>query len=601
MNGSPDTDFQARPDLHGSFGMSASTHWLASSSAQSVLERGGNAFDAAVAAAFVLHVVEPHLNGPGGDLVAIVAPAGSEPRVLCGQGPAPSRATIEHFRNEGLKLIPGGGALAAAVPGAVDAWLTLLRDHGTWELDTVLEYAIGYANNGHRILNKAAHVIGTVAELFRDHWPSSAQLWMPTGAPPVGGDIVRNSAYAATLRRLIAESIGAGTGSSSRWGRIEAARQAWKSGFVAREIDAFVRATPHLHSTGTTHFGVLTAEDIAALNATYETPLAITFRSITVHKAGPWSQGPVLLQSLAILEGFDDHELDLTTAGGVHRVVEALKLAMADRDAFYADGLENKVLERLLSTSYAAERRALIGAEASAALRPGRIDGEPYRPPLMLTDDSHGQSPSAGEPTVSTNGTTSGDTCHLDIIDQWGNAISATPSGGWLQSSPAIPSLGFCLGSRLQMSWLDSASPSALVPRMRPRTTLSPTMLSRDGEVISVVGTPGGDQQDQWQLLYLLRTIVGGMTPQQAIEAPACHTSGFPASFWPRTWTPAGLVVEGRWTTEIVRDLTSRGHRITTTGDWTLGRLSSVSRDPETGMLSAAANPRGAQGYAVGR
>ncbi len=593
----PPADFTTRPTLRGSFGMCASTHWLASSSAQAVLERGGNAFDAAVAAGFVLHVVEPHLNGPGGDLTGLFATAADpRPTVLVGQGPAPAGATIEHLRGEGLTLVPGAGALAAAVPGSVDAWLLLLRDHGTWELADVLAFAISYAEDGHEIRPQVADTIAAVADLFADHWPTSAELWMPDGVPPRAGTVLRLEQYAATLRRLLA----AGRAATTRTSRIDAAREAWSSGFVADAVEAFVQ-TPHRHSTGTDHAGVITAADLAAWSAGYEPAVTLDFHDVSVAKTGPWGQGPVLLQALAILAGYAPHEIDPSTADGAHRVLEALKLALADRDAHYGDPEDDAVpLDRLLSEEYAAGRRALIDdAVASHDFRPGDLGGTPaYRPPLR-TDHEGG--PGAGEPTVSVTGRTRGDTCHLDVVDRWGNFVAVTPSGGWLQSSPTIPELGFCLGSRLQMTWLDEDSPSALRPGRRPRTTLTPTLLLRDGVPFSALGTPGGDQQDQWQLLYLLRTIVGGYTPQQAIDAPALHTTSMPGSFWPRTWTPGGAVVEDRLGEEVITELERRGHVVTRAGEWSLGRLSAVTRDPATGLMSAAANPRGAQGYAVGR
>jgi gamma-glutamyltranspeptidase/glutathione hydrolase len=582
--------FQARPDLTGSFGMCASTHWLASATGQSVLERGGNAFDAAAAAAFVLHVVEPHLNGAGGDLVALVAPASGAPMVLCGQGPAPAAASIVHYRGEGLDLVPGAGALAAAVPGAVEAWLLLLRDYGTWELADVLAYALHYAEVGHQLLPSEVVAIAGVASLFQEHWPSSAELWLPGGAVPGVGSLLRNPAYAATFRRLVDTARG-----STREDRVEAARAEWRSGFVASAIDAFVRETPHMHSSGTVHRGVLTGADMAGFSASYEQPVRGRFRGTEILKAGPWSQGPVLLQTLALLDGYSDAELDLYTSAGIHRVLEALKLAFADRDAFYGPALPASVLDILLSPAYADTRRGLITEAASAELRPGSPGVEPYLPPLRAEERVAVPDRSSGEPTVR------GDTCHLDIADRWGNVVSATPSGGWLQSSPTIPSLGFALGTRLQMSWLDPASPSALRPGARPRTTLTPSLMVRDGEVVGAFGTPGGDQQDQWQAGFVVNWLAGGMTPQQAIEAPAFHTMSFPGSFWPRTWAPAGAMVEDRLGAAVIAELADRGHRVTLAGDWTLGRLSAVTRDPATGQLSAAANPRGAQGYAVGR
>lgn len=601
MTFTPPDAFTTRPTLTGTFGMTASTHWLATASAQAVLERGGNAFDAAVAGAFVLHVVEPHLNGPGGDMTGLFATARHPGAavVLMGQGPAPEAATPEHYLAEGLDQVPGAGALAAAVPGAVDAWLLLLRELGTWELDDVLAYAIGYARNGHPVLARVGTTIAAVSELFTEHWPTSATQWMPNGRAPVEGEIVTNPAYARTLERLVhaAKTSSHPDDEPTRESRIDAARDAWRIGFVAREIDAFLRH-PHRHSSGTDHTGVMTAGDLELFVSGFEAPVTATFRGYTIAKTGAWGQGPALLQMLAILEGFDDDHLDPSTALGAHTILEAEKLAMADREAYYGD--RPVPLEYLLSAEYNAQRRALISDRASLAFRPGSVPGfDAFIPPLRTDHDP--AFAGVGEPTVAPSGETRGDTCHIDVVDRWGNMISATPSGGWLQSSPTIPELGFCLGSRLQMTWLEAGSPSTLVPGKRPRTTLTPTLVLKDGRAIAALGSPGGDQQDLWQLLYLLRTLVGGYTPQQAIDAPMFHSTSFPSSFWPRTWEPGGAVAEGRLGDGVIADLVARGHRVTRVGDWTLGRISAVGIDPATGALSAAANPRGAQGYAAGR
>ncbi|GAB3542353.1 gamma-glutamyltransferase [Arthrobacter tecti] len=597
----PDS-FTTRPTLQGSFGMSASTHWLATASAQAVLERGGNAFDAAVAGAFVLHIVEPHLNGPGGDMTGVFATAEnpSKPVVLMGQGPAPAAATREHYLAEGLELVPGAGALAAAVPAAVDAWLLLLRDHGTWELGDVLAFAIGYARNGHPIVGRVGATINAVKDLFNEHWPTSAALWMPDGKIPADGEVVKNEAYAAVLDRLVE----AGSQSPSREERIDAARREWRTGFVAQAAVEFIK-TPHRHSSGQDHAGVMSLEDFAAFEAGYEEPTTFEFRGYTIAKTGPWGQGPALLQTLAILDGFDDDHLDPSTALGAHTILEAQKLAIADREAYYGDAFVP--MDHLLSGEYAAERRALIGDQASTEFRPGTVPGHtPFTPPLRTgyrPPSFAGESGFAGvgEPTVSRDGETRGDTCHIDVVDQWGNMVSATPSGGWLQSSPTIPELGFCLGSRLQMTWLEEGAPSSLEPGKRPRTTLTPTLILKDGKPVVALGSPGGDQQDQWQLLYILRTIVGGYSPQQAIDAPSLHTTSIPGSFFPRTWEPGGAVVEDRLGEDVLADLEKRGHILTRAGDWALGRLSCVVSDPSTGVLMAAANPRGVQGYAAGR
>ncbi|WP_217164928.1 gamma-glutamyltransferase family protein [Streptomyces sp. AC512_CC834] len=589
---------KSRPTLHGSFGMCASTHWLASATAQSVLERGGNAFDAATAGAFVLHVAEPHLNGPGGDLVAVLATAaGSPPLVLAGQGHAPRGATIEHFRAEGLDHVPGAGALAAAVPGAVDSWLWLLAQFGTWEIADVLAYAIHYAERGVPVVPQLARVLATVEELFRTHWPTSYALWMPEGRVPRTHATLTNPAYARTLRRLGAAGAG-----ESRTGRIETARRAWRTGFVADAVAGFA-AVPHRHSSGGDHAGVITAADFTDFVPSLEPAVTARFRGTTVAKAGLWSQGPVLLQALTLLDHFDDERIDPSSAEGIHTITEALKLAMADREAFYghldpADA--EAVLRRLLSPRYGKERAGQIGAAASTAFRPGDIGFRPYIPPLV-TGRPALRADGVGEPTVQQTGDTRGDTCHIDVVDRWGNIISATPSGGWLQSSPTVPELGFALGTRLQMTWLDPAAPSRLAPGRRPRTTLTPTLLLRDGVPVAALGTPGGDQQDQWQLLYLVRTLAFGMDPQEAIDAPAFHTTAVPSSFWPRTWTPGGLVIEERADHAVVDELRARGHDVTVSGPWSQGRLSVVTRDPDSGVLRAAANPRGAQGYAAGR
>lgn len=600
----PDT-FTTRPTLQGTFGMSASTHWLATAATQAVLERGGNAFDAATAGAFVLHVVEPHLNGPGGDMtgVFVTAEEPGTPVVLMGQGPAPAGATVEHYLAEGLELVPGSGALAAAVPAAVDAWLLLLRDHGTWELGDVLEFAIGYARDGHPMLGRVGATIAAVAALFQDHWPTSAELWMPGGRIPAEGVLVWNPAYARTLERLVE----AGVKASTREAGIDAARREWREGFVAKAMVESVQ-TPHRHSSGTDHRGVLAMADLSGFEAGYEAAATVEFRGHTIAKTGPWGQGPALLQTLAILEGFDDRYLDPSTELGAHTILEAQKLALADREAYYGD--TDVPLEYLLSAEYSAGRRTLIGERASHDFRPGTVPGyEPYLPPLRTQYTppalaGEGSGPAGlgvGEPTVAPSGETRGDTCHIDVVDRWGNMVSATPSGGWLQSSPAIPELGFCLGTRLQMTWLERDTPSTLAPGKRPRTTLTPTLVLRDGKAVTALGSPGGDQQDQWQLPYLLRTIVGGYSPQQAVDSPTFHTTSMPGSFWPRTWEPGGAVVEDRLGEDVIAGLERRGHVVTRAGGWTLGRLSAVVRDPATGVLQAAANPRGAQGYAAGR
>ena len=598
--------FTTRPTLQGTFGMASSTHWLASQTAMAVLEDGGNAFDAAVAAGFVLHVVEPHMNGPAGEVPIILAPAGGEVRVLCGQGVAPAGATIEHYRSLGLDLVPGTGPLAAAVPGAFDAWMLLLRDHGTKSLADVLQYAIGYAEHGHPPVEQLRDTVEAVRELFETAWPSSAEVYLPGGRAPQPGEPFRNPALAATWRRLLAEAQAAGR---DRVGEIEAARRIWRTGFIA---EALVRQAgrPTLDSSGRRHTGPLAAADLASWQATYEPPVTYRWRDWTVCKAGGWSQGPVFLQQLALLPP----ELPAYgSADYVHLLVEGCKLAMADREAWYGDAAEVP-LDVLLSPEYNAARRALIGATASHELRPGSPGG---RSPVLSAHSravaAGGPAPhppavpaGSGEPTVARDGGTRGDTCHLDVVDRWGNMVAATPSGGWLQSNPVVPELGFPLGTRLQMTWLDPGLPNSLTPGRRPRTTLTPSLALRDGTPVLAFGTPGGDQQDQWQLHFFLAVALrdevrGGLDLQGAVDAPNWHTDSFPSSFYPRTMTPGALTVESRTDRAVCEELRRRGHRLTVGPAWSEGRLCAVARDPRTGLLSAAANPRGMQGYAVGR
>ncbi|MFJ5772959.1 gamma-glutamyltransferase family protein [Streptomyces sp. NPDC093094] len=613
--------FTTRPTLQGTFGMVSSTHWLASQSAMAVLEDGGNAFDAAVAGAFVLHVVEPHLNGPAGEVPILLAPAGGEVRVLCGQGVAPAGASVARYRGLGLGLVPGTGPLAAAVPGAFDAWMLLLRDHGTKDLADVLKYAVGYAEHGHAPVENVGATVETVRALFETEWTSSAEVYLPDGAPPRPGRLLRNPALAATWRRLLAETAGAG----DREARIEAAREVWRTGFVA---EALVRqaARPTLDTSGEHHRGTLTAADLAGWSASYEDPVTYDRDGWTLCKAGPWSQGPVLLQQLALLPP----ELPpYGSAEYVHLLVEGCKLAMADREAWYGDAAEVPVAD-LLSDAYNAGRRALIDDRASYGLRPGSPGGRTPRLPAharaaaaagpgapaapgvgepTVSGPAHagpGGSPVPGEPRVDADGGTRGDTCHLDVVDRWGNMISATPSGGWLQSNPVVPELGFPLGTRLQMTWLEEGLPNSLTPGRRPRTTLTPSLALRDGVPVLAFGTPGGDQQDQWQLHFFLAAVLlppvrGGLDLQGAIDAPNWHNDSFPGSFFPRGMRPGSVTVESRTPAETVAGLRRRGHDVTVGAAWSEGRLCAVARDPRTGVLSAAANPRGMQGYAVGR
>ena len=555
--------------------MVASTHWLASAAGMAVLEQGGNAFDAAAAAGLTLQVVEPHRNGPGGDLPALLWPEGLErPVVLSAQGPAPRAATIAYYRDElGLGLVPGTGPLAAVVPGAFGGWIAMLREHGTMPFTEVGKYAIYYAEHGYPVVPQMADAIRKIEGVFRDDWTTSAEIYLPIDEP---GALHRNPRLADTYRRLAAAAD---------------PLEEWYRGFVAEEIVRF-QERQWLDSSGERHGGLLAEEDLRDWVPTWEEPLSVDYHGYKVFKAGPWSQAPVFLQQLRLLEGFDLSGIARAGDEYIHVVTECAKLAFADREAWYGDpSFADVPLGELLSRDYAAQRRRLLGDAASPELRPGSPGGREPRLPHPAAGAP--VAPGVGEPTRR-------DTVHVDVADRFGNMVSATPSGGWLDGAPVIPALGFCLGTRAQMFWLEAGLPNSLEPGKRPRTTLSPTLAARDGGPYLAFGTPGGDMQDQWSLHAFLAHVHQGLDLQAAIDAPNHHTEAFPSSFYPRETRALHVAVEERAGRETIEGLQRRGHEVEVSGPWALGRVSAVAREPG-GILKAGANPRGGQGYAVGR
>ena len=594
--------FTTRPEITGTFGVVTSTHWLASAVGFGLLEKGGNAFDAAVAMGLVLQVVEPHLNGPGGEVPALIYSARDDAvSVLCGQGTAPQGATIAHYRNEGLDLIPGSGLLATVIPGAFDAWMLMLRDHGTMSLREVLEPAIYYARHGHPVLQRVSQAIEGLADLFRTEWTSSAETWMPGGNVPVAGALFRNPVLADTWDKVLTEAETA----SGREAQVEKARETFYRGFVAERIGAYLESACVMDGTGERRKGVLTADDMAGWQAHWEAPLRGDYGDWTVCKTGPWGQGPVLLQSLKILEHSGISDMPPLGADFVHTTVEAMKLAYADRDAYYGDpDFFDVPMQQLLSEDYARVRAGLISENASLEQRPGRIAGLEH-----LAEAAEAQAGAeiavlvgadAGEPTMAHLANRKGDTVHLDVIDRWGNMVSATPSGGWLQSSPIIPGLGFALNSRAQMFWLDEGLPTSLGPGRRPRTTLTPSLALHEGRPNLVFGTPGGDQQDQWQLIFFLRLVHGGGNMQEVIDGPLFHSMHFTGSFYPRRAMPGRMMIEPAAGEGVIAELRRRGHEVEVAAPWSVGRLTAAARDAD-GLLRAAATPRLMQAYAVGR
>ena len=610
------TQFTTRPEIRGAFGVVASTHWIASQVAMGILERGGNAFDAAVAGGFALQVLEPHLNGPGGEVPVIFWSASRRRvEVLCGQGPAPALADAASFRKMGLELVPGIGLLPATVPGAFGAWLTLLRDQGSMGLADVLRPAIELARGGYPLVPRAVQAIFAVRKFLAEEWPTSAKVWMPGGRVPRPLEMFTNPALAATYEEIVAQ---AQRKAGHRVAQVDAAIDLWYRGFVARAIDEFYSHERLRDTTGERNAGLLRYDDLAQWKPRYEEPASIDFGDYRVAKCGAWSQGPVFLQQLALLRdaGLEQHEPDSTE--WVHRVAEACKLAMADRLAWYGDpDFADVPLEQLISGQYARERAQGLGGMASRALQPGSPGGRsPRLPDLEAARRTLAKAVTRfgiGEPTFAELPPMSqwadeevfvGDTCHIDVIDRHGNMVAATPSGGWLSSSPVIPSLGFSINTRLQMTWLEDGVPGQVAPGKRPSCTLSPSLALRGGEPYMAFGTPGGDQQDQWQAIFFLRHALHGMNLQEAIDFPSWHVNHFPASFWPRETTLNRITLEGRFPAATLDGLRARGHDVVVGEPWSEGRLSACARERDSQgrwILKAAANPRGMQGYAVGR
>lgn len=575
--------FTTRPVIAGRHGVVTAGHYLAATAGMRILQHGGNAIDAGVAMGFCLAVLEPQSNGIGGESPILIHHARSGRTVAVnGQGVAPAAATLAWFQERGIGLIPGDGLLGATVPSQVENWITALEEFGTLSLAEVLAPALELAEEGYPVYHQLRRAIQANERRYREEWPGSAAIYLPEGRVPEWGELLRNPDWAQTFGGLArAEQEARHRGRSAG---LAAARDHFYAGPVAERIAQFCRDERFRDATGELHGGLLAYADLAGFRARVEAPATYEYRGLLVHKCGPWSQGPVFLQQLALLEGYDLATFGHNTPDYIHLWVECAKLAFADREYYYGDPEFVSVpLERLLERGYSAARRALIRHDrASMALRPGDAAPRPLR--LVLGDERH----------------YSHDTTHLDAIDAEGNMIAATPSGGWIPSSPVIPGLGFPLGTRGQMFSLDPGHPNVLAPGKRPRTTLTPSLVLRAGRPWMVFGTPGGDQQDQWTLQFFLNVVDFGMGLQQALDAPTFHTEHFPSSFYPRAQHAGRVVVEDRIPQETRHMLQALGHDVRTTGAWANGRVLAICRNEQRQIILGGASPRGETGYAVG-
>jgi gamma-glutamyltranspeptidase/glutathione hydrolase len=595
--------FTSRPVIMGSRGAVTAGHYLATTAGFRIMEQGGNAVDAAAAMCFCLNALEPQNNGIGGEVPTLIYSA-REGKVfaISGMGWSPKALTIEWCREHSIDLIPGDGYLPACVPAVVDTWATALMRFGTMSFAQVLAPAIELAEKGFPIYDGLRSSIASNVRKFTELYPTTGEVYCPGGRVPEVGEVFRNPEWADMLK-LLCQAEGAAQ-HKGRTAGIEAARDVFYKGAIAERIIEFINNHPVEDATGAVHIGLLSYEDMAEWHATVEEPVSFNYHGLDVHKCSSWTQGPVFLQQLAILEGVDLKALGHNSADYLHTWIECAKLAFADREAYYGDPLLDKVpLDVLLSKEYAAGRRSLIDAEASLELRPGDVGcGVPTYVTFDVAADNRRalNLPDCTEHDLAPRHADLGDTTHLDAVDHEGNMVAATPSGGWIGSSPIIKGFGFPLGTRGQMFYLNPRRPNALAPRKRPRATLTPSLVTKGGSPFMVFGTSGGDTQDQLTLQFFLNYVDFGMGIQQALEAPIVYSDHFPESFYPRTAYPGRVIVEERLPPEVRADLERRGHEVVVTDGSTAGKVMGIRYDAERGVMSAGVSPRRIIGYALG-
>lgn len=573
----------------GTRGVVVSGHHQASDAGLDILKAGGNAIDAGVATVFAQAVVEFDRFGIGGEVPILIYSA-EQGRVVAinGQGPAPRKATVEWFRNMGIQAIPGDCFLAAPVPAAVGSLILALERFGTRTLGEVLAPAIGIAETGFAVFPSFQENLGGAAPRMSAEWPSSAKIFLPDGTLPEVGDLLPQRDLASMYKRLVAAESAASA--EGRVAGLRAAHDLFYAGAIADEIVAFQKSFRCTDANGITSTGLLETEDLRAFRPRVEEAVRTTYRDVDVYKVGFWSQGPVLLQSLNLLEAYDLQSLGHNTAPYLHLLAEAMKLAYADREWYYGDPDFVGVPERgLLSKEYAAERRKLIDrSKPSLQLRPG--DPYPFQEQVM----AHAPIPETVPFRPDPPGTTG-----TRVADSAGNVFSATPSGGWFHTSPIVEGLGFVLGTRCQAFFLDETRANSLEPGKQPRTTLTPTLALRDDKPFMAWGTPGGDAQDQVNLQFLLNVLEFGMDIQSALDAPLMQILDFPPSFFPREVQPGTMRIESRVDAETITALEAMGHTVLPAGEWSIGDATALLVDSERGVLYGAAGPRRDKSYAL--
>ena len=548
------------PAVRGTHHMVGAGNNLEVAAGTRILEQGGNAVDAAVATALAAAITELDHFGMGGEMPMLIKLVGKPVVAISGVGVAPKMATPEYFAQRGGKPpIPGDGILAATVPGVFDGLILALQKYGTMSFAQVSAPALEYAEQGFPTTEIFASYLHNTRKVY-SQWPTSVAFFLPGGKEPVPGEIFREPDMARTLRELVAAEK---KSHGKREKKLQAVRDYFYQGKLAHKIADFSEANG----------GLIRYDDLKSYHAEIDTPRTTTYRGFEIDKPGFWTQGPVMLEALNILEGYDLKAMGHNSPEYLHVVIEAAKLAFADRDRYYGDPKFSKIPEEiLLSKEYAAERRKLIDPKkASMESRPGT-----FAPPVPL-------------PSSTTTSGNSDTTC-VNVVDSKGNIVSATPSGAWLPSV-IVGDTGIPLGTRLQTLLTTPGHPNTLAPGKRPRVTLSPTIVLKDGKTYMVMSTPGGDNQDQAMLQVLLNIIDFGMTPQQAVESPRFQTEHFHSSFANHEFIAGKLNLEDRFPVATIEALRSIGHIVNVTGPWSNASAPTVIRTSGP-VLEGAADPR---------
>jgi gamma-glutamyltranspeptidase/glutathione hydrolase len=585
-----------RPVVRGKRGVVAGGQPLSVEAGLRILQRGGNAVDAGVATILAASVIEFSHFSFGGEVPILIKLKGQKVVVIEGMGQAPMKATREFFVNRGQNLSPGAittpsarragmipstGPLSATVPAVLDACVTALDKFGTKTLAEVMEPAIELAD-GFPIDELRVQYIRTRSPIFTQ-WADAKRVFLPGGEVPKVGDIFVQADLARTLREIVrAERLGSKGTRNNRHAGLMAARDYFYRGPIARRIGDYMQANG----------GLIEAGDFAKFAATVGEPVETDYRGYQIYKAGFWTQGPALIETLNMLEGFDLKKMGHNSVAYIHTLAEALKLGMADRDRYYGDPKFVKIpMAELLSKNYAALRRPLIDeSRASLAQQPG----DPLNMKAILASAVQRVGRVSELPDIER----ANDTTCVNVVDRDGNLFSATPSGAWL---PAVVAgdTGVSMGQRLQSSLIDPNSPNVVAPGKRPRITLTPTLVLKGGEPFMVLSTPGGDNQDQALLQVLLNVIEFGMNPQEAVEAPRFDTQHYVSSFDDHEFLPGSLNVESRVSLKTIQELSQKGHKVKVQAEWgTLSAPTVITYDPKTGVAAAGADPRRSR-YAV--